>query len=103
MKSHVDESKDNKSHVPTSKPFHKSFVTVWRAHMMLMTVISILAVDFPAFPRSFGKTESWGTSLVRSVGVLMGNLAVKLTWVSRWISEWDLSYLRLALPLHLHF
>lgn len=45
--------------------FQKPFATVWRAHMMLMTVICILAVDFPVFPRIFGKCESWGTSIVR--------------------------------------
>ncbi|KAK9894640.1 GWT1-domain-containing protein [Cystobasidium minutum MCA 4210] len=57
-------TKQENQHVPLVNPFHKSLVTVWRAHMMLMTVICILAVDFPAFPRSFGKTESWGTSLM---------------------------------------
>ena len=42
----------------------KSFVTVYRAQAMLMTCICILAVDFPAFPREQGKTETYGTSLM---------------------------------------
>ena len=45
--------------------FFKSSVTVYRAQAMLMTIICILAVDFPVFPREFGKTETWGTSLVK--------------------------------------
>lgn len=40
-------------------------VTTWRAHMMLMTVIAILAVDFRVFPRSLAKCETFGVSLVR--------------------------------------
>lgn len=38
------------------------FLTVYRAHMMLVTIVSILAVDFPVFPRALSKCESWGTS-----------------------------------------
>lgn len=40
------------------------FLSVYRAHMMIMTIHCILAVDFPIFPRSFGKCEDFGTSLV---------------------------------------
>jgi len=41
-------------------------LTTYRAHMILMTVLSILAVDFPVFPRSLAKCETYGVSLVGS-------------------------------------
>ena len=41
-----------------------SALTTYRAHMILMTVLSILAVDFPVFPRSLAKCETYGVSLV---------------------------------------
>ncbi|KAJ7465187.1 GWT1-domain-containing protein [Mycena latifolia] len=39
-------------------------LTTYRAHMMLMTILGILAVDFPVFPRSLAKCESYGVSLM---------------------------------------
>lgn len=40
-------------------------LTTYRAHMLLLTALAILAVDFPAFPRALAKCESFGVSLVR--------------------------------------
>ncbi|KXN83497.1 GPI-anchored wall transfer protein 1 [Leucoagaricus sp. SymC.cos] len=51
----------------TNKPPRFPFMialTVYRAHMMLMTVLAILAVDFPVFPRMLAKCETFGISLM---------------------------------------
>ncbi|KAJ7782797.1 GWT1-domain-containing protein [Mycena metata] len=39
-------------------------LTTYRAHMMLMTILGILAVDFPVFPRSLAKCEKYGVSVM---------------------------------------
>lgn len=54
----------NNNNCSTGGLFVQPFVTSYRAIMMVMTVLCILAVDFPAFPREFAKAETWGTSLV---------------------------------------
>jgi hypothetical protein len=38
---------------------------------MLVTCVTILAIDFPVFPRRYGKTETYGTGLVRDFDAFM--------------------------------
>ena len=47
------------------EPTRLSSLSTYRAHMMLVTILAILAVDFPVFPRALAKCETYGVSLVR--------------------------------------
>ncbi|MCO5590916.1 hypothetical protein L7F22_044892 [Adiantum nelumboides] len=46
------------------KPPKLQFLSSYRFVVMLLTCLSILAVDFNIFPRRYAKTETYGTGLV---------------------------------------
>ncbi|KAF2078688.1 hypothetical protein CYY_000059 [Polysphondylium violaceum] len=58
----------------------KSFLEEYRSFIMLATCVCILAVDFKIFPRRFGKTETYGISLM-DIGV--GSVVLSGALVSR--------------------
>lgn len=64
-KASAEPSKSTDGKVGSPRPAGRlAFLSVYRAHMMIMTIHCILAVDFPVFPRWQAKCEDFGTSLV---------------------------------------
>lgn len=58
----IDDDENSKIKIERSQ--RKPFLSIYRASMIILTCISILAVDFFIFPRRFAKVETFGTSLV---------------------------------------
>ncbi|KAL5335338.1 GWT1-domain-containing protein [Aspergillus crustosus] len=91
---------------PQSLPVHP-FLTTYRAAMMIITCIAILAVDFRVFPRRFAKAENWGTSLmdlgvgsfVFSGGVVSARSVLKGASVEKTLAQRLTSSIRPAVPL----
>jgi len=62
---HNESSKQGAGSPEQTETTRLSALSTYRAHMMLVTVLAILAVDFPVFPRRLAKCETYGVSFVR--------------------------------------
>lgn len=58
---HEVDSKSRELHLEMQRSMRDA-VSVHRGNVMLLTCLSILAVDFRVFPRKYGKVETYGTS-----------------------------------------
>ena len=70
---------------PASTPPPKfprvAYITNYRASMLLITTICILAVDFPVFPRRLAKTENFGFGmLLLECYMMFWNFIVQASW-----------------------
>jgi glucosaminylphosphatidylinositol acyltransferase len=63
-KRHARDGSDAEKHEIASEVGWVAAMTLYRASLMVLTLIAILAVDFRAFPRRFAKTETAGHSLM---------------------------------------
>merc|ERR1711915_70822 len=92
-----------------SAPRRAVFITNFRASMLLVTTICILAVDFPAFPRRFAKTENFGYGLIvlglfRLVSVsLIGYHENVAEYGVHWNFFFSLAAVRILSSVILHF
>ncbi|EPS97371.1 hypothetical protein FOMPIDRAFT_1128736 [Fomitopsis schrenkii] len=65
----TSKSPENKQEQPSNALSSRlPALTTYRAHMLLLTFLCILAVDFPVFPRMLAKCETYGASLM-DIGV----------------------------------
>ena len=79
---------------PITESYIKTSLLIFRGFLQISTVVCILAIDFPAFPRRFGKTETFGYSpMDLGVGgyVFSSGLVAGRKLFSKNVSLWESS------------